>query len=169
MAPPRRAGTLALVLGDQLNRASPVLAGLDRTQDMVLMVEAPEESTHVWSHKARIALFLAAMRHYAEDLRRDGVPLDYLAIGTHAHASLGDAWREEIAARRPARVRCVEPGDWRVLEMLQRVCGEAGVALEVVPDPHFLCTRADFEHWAGDRSTLRMEFFYGGCGGARAC
>ena len=33
-------------------------------------------------------------------------------------------------------------------------------ALEVVPDPHFLCSRADFEHWAGNRSTLRMEFFY---------
>jgi deoxyribodipyrimidine photolyase-related protein len=160
MALPRRAGTLALVLGDQLDRASPVLAGLDRTQDTVLMVEVQEEATHVWSHKARIALFLAAMRHCAEDLRRAGVPLDYRAIGAHAHASLGDAWREEIAARRPARVRCLEPGDWRVLEMLQRVCGEAGVALEVVPDPHFLCSRADFEHWAGDRSTLRMEFFY---------
>ena len=160
MAPPGRAGTLALVLGDQLNRASPVLAGLDRTQDTVLMVEAPDEATHVWSHKARIALFLAAMRHCAEDLRRDGVPLAYLAIGTHAHASLGDAWRKEIAARRPARVRCVEPGDWRVLEMLQRACEEAGVALDVVPDPHFLCTREDFESWAGDRDTLRMEFFY---------
>ena len=160
MSPPRRAGTLALVLGDQLNRASPVLAGLDQARDTVLMVEAPEESTHVWSHKARIALFLAAMRHYAEDLRRDGVPLAYLALGTHAHASLGDAWRSEIAARRPARVRCVEPGDWRVLAMLQRVCGEAGVALDVVPDPCFLCTREDFERWAGDRGTLRMEFFY---------
>jgi deoxyribodipyrimidine photolyase-related protein len=160
MAPARRAGTLALVLGDQLNRASPVLAELDPSHDMVLMVEAPEESTHVWSHKARIALFFAAMRHHADDLRRDGAPLAYLAIGTHAHASLEGAWRHEIAARRPARVRCVEPGDWRVLAMLQRVCGEAGVALDVVADPHFLCTRADFERWSGDRGTLRMEFFY---------
>ena len=47
MAPPRRAGTLALVLGDQLNRASLVLAGLDRTQDTVLMVEVPEEAREV--------------------------------------------------------------------------------------------------------------------------
>ena len=72
MALPRRAGTLALVLGDQLNRASPVLAGLDWSQDTVLMVEAPQASTHVWSHKARIALFFAAMGHCAEDRRNLG-------------------------------------------------------------------------------------------------
>jgi deoxyribodipyrimidine photolyase-related protein len=153
-------GALVLVLGDQLDRRSPVLARLDRTRDGVLIVEAPEESTHVWSHKARIALFFSAMRHFGEDLRRDGVPLSYLAIGTHPHASLEAAWRAEIAARAPARVSCVEPGDWRVLEMLQRVCGEAGVALEIVPDPHFLCGRDDFERWAGTRRSLRMEFFY---------
>ena len=165
MAPSRprrgaRGGALVLVLGDQLDRGSPALAGLDPARDGVLMVEAPEESTHVWSHKARIALFFAAMRHFREDLRRDGVPLSYLAIGTHPHASLEAAWRAEIAARAPARVSCVEPGDWRVLGMLQRVCGEAGVALGIVPDPHFLCSRDDFARWAGERRALRMEFFY---------
>jgi len=137
-----------------------VLSHLDRARGRVLIVEAPEESTHVWSHKARIALFFAAMRHFGEDLRRAGVPLSYLAIGTHPHASLEAAWRAEIAARAPARVSCVEPGDWRVLAMLQRVCAEAGVALELAADPHFLCTRDDFGQWAGERESLRMEFFY---------
>ena len=162
-ARPRRdghGGTLVVVLGDQLDRGSPLFARLDPARDCVLVVEAPEEATHVWSHKARIALFFAAMRHFGEDLRRGGVPLSYLAIGTHPHASLAAAWRAEIAARAPARVRCIEPGDWRVLAMLQRVCGEAGVALEVVADPHFLCTREAFERWAGDRGSVRMEFFY---------
>jgi deoxyribodipyrimidine photolyase-related protein len=157
---PARAGTIAVVLGDQLDRASPALAGLDPACDTVLMVEAPEESAHVWSHKARIALFFAAMRHFAEDLRRDGVPLAYLSIGTHPHPSLESAWRAEIAARAPARVVCVEPGDWRVLAMLQRACGEAGVALDVLPDPRFLCSLESFERWAGERGSLRMEFFY---------
>jgi (6-4)DNA photolyase len=160
MARGRRGGTLALVLGDQLDRESPVLPGLDRVRDAVLMVEAPEEATHVRSHKARIALFFAAMRHFASDLRRDGVALSYLAIGTHPHASLEAAWRAQIAARAPTRVACVEPGDWRVLTMLQRVCGEMGVALDLPTDPRFMCTRDEFAHWAGERTTLRMEDFY---------
>ena len=61
----RRGGTLVIVLGDQLDPHSPALAGLDPTRDTVLLVEAPAEAAQVWSHKARIVLFFAAMRHYA--------------------------------------------------------------------------------------------------------
>ncbi len=56
---------LILVLGDQLTLSSPALDGFDPAQDAVLMIEAPGEATAVWSHKARIALFLSAMRHLA--------------------------------------------------------------------------------------------------------
>ena len=69
------AASLRLVLGDQLSRANPVLAELDAAADRVVMIEAPGEATHVRSHKARIALFLSAMRHFAEALRADGVQL----------------------------------------------------------------------------------------------
>jgi hypothetical protein len=55
-----REGTLAIVLGDQLDLQSPALAALDLARDTVLLVEAPAEAAHVWSHKARIALFFAA-------------------------------------------------------------------------------------------------------------
>ena len=51
---------LVIVLGDQLDRESTLLKGLDAEQDMIFMAEVREEATHVWSHKARIALFLIA-------------------------------------------------------------------------------------------------------------
>ena len=86
------AASLRLVLGDQLSRANPVLAELDAAADRVVMIEAPGEATHVRSHKARIALFLSAMRHFAEALRADGVPLDYVAIDD-------DPARTDLAAR----------------------------------------------------------------------
>lgn len=155
-----RVGALALLLGDQLGPRPPALAGLDRARDTVLFVEAPEEATHVASHKARIALFFAAMRHCAEALRRDGWQVEYLRIGTHPHASLDVAWRARIDALRPARVVCGEPGDWRVLALVQRCCSEAGVPLDLRADTHFLCTREDFARWAGDAKSLRMEHFY---------
>jgi len=53
---------LIVILGDQLDvRADPVCT-LDPALDRLWMAEVPEESTHVWSHKARSALFLAAIR-----------------------------------------------------------------------------------------------------------
>ena len=65
---------LVLVLGDQLWMDNPALAGFDPVQDRVLMIEAPGEGAQVWSHKARIALFLSAMRHFCNDVYRQGWP-----------------------------------------------------------------------------------------------
>jgi hypothetical protein len=64
---------LIIVLGDQLNLDNPALEGFDAKQDQILMVEGMGESTHVWSHKARIALFLSAMRHFAQTSKAQGM------------------------------------------------------------------------------------------------
>ena len=47
---------LVIVLGDQLDRSSAAFDGFDAARDTVWMAEVAEESTHVWSHKARILL-----------------------------------------------------------------------------------------------------------------
>ena len=60
---------LVLVLGDQLNIDSAALDGFDPSLDAVWMAEVGEEATRVWSHKARIAIFLSAMRHFRDALR----------------------------------------------------------------------------------------------------
>lgn len=65
---------LTIVFGDQLDHQSAAFDGFDNDRDLVWMAEVKEESTHVPSHKARTALFLSAMRHFAEELRhRDRV------------------------------------------------------------------------------------------------
>ena len=46
---------LVVVLGDQLDIEAAAFDGFDPAQDAVWMAEVAEESTHVWSHKARIA------------------------------------------------------------------------------------------------------------------
>ena len=60
---------LVLVLGDQLDLDAAAFDGFDAARDAVWMAEVAEESTHVWSSKPRTALFLAAMRHFAQALR----------------------------------------------------------------------------------------------------
>ncbi len=88
---------LILILGDQLTLENPALADFDATHDRILMVEASGEANHVWSHKARIALFLSAMRHFARLLEQQGMPVQYLALGKHGHDSLVSAWHANIA------------------------------------------------------------------------
>ncbi len=68
---------LILVLGDQLDLEAAAFDGFDSEQDAVWMAEAQEESTHVWSSKQRITLFLSAMRHFAQELRQSGRQLHY--------------------------------------------------------------------------------------------
>ena len=84
---------LILVLGDQLDLDAAAFDGFDAEQDAVWMAEAHEESTHVWSSKQRIALFLSAMRHFAQALRAAGRPLHYHRLddtgATAAMDSLG--------------------------------------------------------------------------------
>jgi deoxyribodipyrimidine photolyase-related protein len=46
--------------------------GFDPKLDAGWMAEVAEESPHVWSHKTRIALFLAATRHFRDGLRERG-------------------------------------------------------------------------------------------------
>lgn len=66
---------LVLVLGDQLDLESSAFDGFEPGADAVWMAEVAEESMHVWSGKPRIAMFLAAMRHFALALQAADRPL----------------------------------------------------------------------------------------------
>ena len=151
---------LVLILGDQLDEASAAFDGFDASQDVVLMIEASEESTHVWSHKARTVLFLSAMRHFAEALRQRGWQVSYRALDQQADATLANGLLAAIAEHQPQKVIAVEPGDLRVKRSLDAACKTVHAAIEWREDRHFLCSPARFRHWAGQSSSLRMEFFY---------
>jgi deoxyribodipyrimidine photolyase-related protein len=151
---------LVVILGDQLDPKSAALTGFDPARDRIWMAEVAEESTHVPSHQARIALFLAAMRHYADKLRARGWPVDYLALDHHEFPSLSAALAHSLARLRPRRVVWVRPGEHRVWQALTDAVHAAGVELEERPDRHFLSTPEVFSAWAAGRRELRLEYWY---------
>jgi len=69
---------LVLILGDQLDINSAALMDFDPKVDRVIMIESVQEAQYVWSHKAKITLFLAAMRHFAQALEKLHYPLTYI-------------------------------------------------------------------------------------------
>jgi deoxyribodipyrimidine photolyase-related protein len=166
---------LIVILGDQLDEASSAFEGFDPSQDAVLMIEAREESTHVWSSKIRTALFLSAMRHFAQRMQAKGWPAIYRKLDVERDSSLSAGLQAVIAEHKPLAVIGVEPGDWRVRMALENTIKSIALHADSVSangskrlkiplqwrdDTHFLCGLPEFKKWAGKSSTLRMEFFY---------
>lgn len=86
--------TLVIMLGDPLDPDAAAFDGFDSTHAAVRMAEVEEESTHVWSSKQRIALFLTAMRHFAKALQAAGRPLHHRRLDARHQCTYGVAGAE---------------------------------------------------------------------------
>ena len=158
---PRALRNLIIVLGDQLDAESAALQGADPALDAIWMAEVAEESTHVWSAKQRIAVFLSAMRHFAGDLRSQGWPVQYVALDdADNQGNLQAQLQHDLARLQPQLLKVVAPGDWRVLKLLRAAAAQHGVPLEVCDDTHFFSTVRDFAAFAKERKSLRLEYWY---------
>lgn len=152
---------LVIVLGDQLNTDSAAFDGFDRQQDVVWMAEVAEESTHVWTHKARIAVFLCGMRHFRDSLKRRKFSVNYSELDDRGNKGTLSAELEASVSRlKPQRLLLVQPGSWRVRQSFVEMADKLNIDLEIRPDRHFLSTPEEFAEHAKGRKQLRLEYFY---------
>lgn len=154
-----RTDTLRIILGDQLNRDSPLFEEAAEG-DCFWMAEVVGESQHVPSHKARSTYFLSAMRHFSQELRSEPYRLEYLHLNDHAWPSLKEALAATLQTLAPSRIAVVQPGDLRMQAELQAAARDADIPLDILSDSHFLSSPEHFAHWARNRKSLRMEYFY---------
>ncbi|QCB44632.1 cryptochrome/photolyase family protein [Hydrogenophaga sp. PAMC20947] len=160
-APSPRVRNLVIVLGDQLDIDASAFDGFDPRQDAVWMAEVVQESTHIPSSKQRTALFLAAMRHFAEALRQRGCALHYRTLDDPDNrGSLADELAHALEHLHPVQLVMTAPGDWRVWQSIKTVATTARLALDVRDDRHFFTTVRDFAAHAKGRKQLRLEYFY---------
>ncbi len=153
--------SLVVVLGDQLDADAAAFDGFDSACDAVWMAEVAEESTHVWSSKPRIAMFLACMRHFAQALRALGRPVHYTRLDdTGNRGTLVDELQAAIDTLKPQRLVMTAPGDWRVWQSLKTLAERNALPLEVRDDRHFFTTVREFAAHAKGRKSLRLEYFY---------
>lgn len=155
---------LILILGDQLDSKSSVFDDFDTSQDAVWMAETAEETTHVWCHKLRIAYFLSAMRHFRDELRSKDREVHYHQLADEASGDRGTNFAEilqqDVSKLKPEKLVVVEPGDFRVREMLETAATNLKLPLEIRTDNHFYCSVEDFAKYAKGRKSLLLEFFY---------
>ncbi len=152
---------LVLVLGDQLDLKSAVFNDFDFSRDLIFMAEVFHESNQVWSHKSRIVLFLSAMRHFRDQLRKNKFPVHYVSLEDSSAAStFGEVISNVVHSTKPQKLISVEPGEWRIQRELEVVSKSLGIPIEIRPDTHFLCSKEEFKKFSTGRKILRMEFFY---------
>lgn len=148
---------LILILGDQLDLLSAALRDINPKVDEIIMIESANEAQYVWTHKAKIALFLSAMRHFAKSLQELGYPLTYIK---ESALPIVEALKEQILLKQIKHLVCIEPGEYRLKQAIELLAKDLGIKLEMREDDHFYCSRQEFVDWAANKKELRLEYFY---------
>lgn len=148
---------IALVFGDQLDHRSAVFAGFDPALDVLAMHEVREEASNIPQHKLRLAFFFSAMRHFRDEQRALGRRVRYVELDDPANrGSFAGEIQRLWADLAPERIIVVEPGDWRVEQMLRSL----NLPIEIRRDRHFLLSRSEFEDMAEEHPRMILETFY---------
>ena len=148
---------LLLVLGDQLTLDIAAIKKADKSKDYIIMAEVDAEAEYVKHHPKKIAFIFSAMRHFATRLRTLGWKVLYSEIDDPENSQniIGEVLRyaEKVDAD---ELVVTKPGEWRLIKVLEDI----PLKVAILEDDRFIASHAEFENWASDKKTLRMEFFY---------
>ena len=134
-----------LVLGDQLTRRP-----FESDVDEVLMVEASGFARRYDYHPKKLTLVFSAMRHYRDELRAEGVDVEYIRAPTFAEGFEGVVDGEMVRVQRPAAHA----------DALRETLEDTGATVEFLENPKFLVSPEEFDTWAEGHDGFRHETFY---------
>ncbi|GAB4183946.1 MAG: hypothetical protein Fur0032_24920 [Terrimicrobiaceae bacterium] len=149
-------GKTIWILGDQLHEGHSGLAQADPRRDRVLMIESRARGSHLRYHKIKLAMVYAAMRHFAEKLRKKGWQVDYHRMVPDFESGL----RAHISKTAPDELVLMEPNSWQETDVVGKLSRKLDLPVRYTPTAQFLRSRQDFMDWAGPRSRLLMETHY---------
>lgn len=151
------------IFGDQLSRDLPSLKTADKQSDVIMMCEVNSEAVAVKHHKKKIVFLFSAMRHFADELARDGYTVHYVTLN---EAENTQSFEGELARMvkhySPETLTLTEPSEHRVRELVKALTDTLDCAVNILPDDRFLCSPDAFREWAKGRKQFRMEYFYRG-------
>ena len=132
------------LFGDQLGRH--VYSTNADAEREVVIIESSAAFARRGGHRQKAHLLMSGMRHLADEL------------GDRAQFWQAHGYRDALEELgRPVVVH--EPSSRAASAFVHRLADE-GLVSEIRPNPSFALSRADFESWAGDSTSFRMETFY---------
>jgi deoxyribodipyrimidine photolyase-related protein len=149
---------LRIILPDQLDRS--YLESWLSKDDVLLMAETGYLFTPQ-THKRKLALICSAGRHFAEELRGAGYPIEQRTVAKESHRrSLEEHIADVAAGEHINRIVVHLPGSFCELHEIQRAAQRLSTELVVDDDPSFFCSPGEFREYASGRKRLVMEYFY---------
>lgn len=157
---PRRAGTVRLILGDQLHSGH---SWYIRPDDDVLhvMMEVRSETDYAVHHIQKVLGFFGAMRRFADGLRAGGHRVLYLTLDDSRNVQeIAGNLRWILDACQAARFEHQLPDEHRVDAELTAFAAACGRAVDVTDTEHSFTTRGDLAALSGGGPWFLMERFY---------
>ncbi|MCU0453558.1 MAG: cryptochrome/photolyase family protein [Bacteroidetes bacterium] len=152
--------TLRLILGDQLNSKHSWFRSAEEHVTYVLM-EVMQEATYTLHHIQKVVGFFAAMRAFAEGLKRHGHRVLYLRLDDPENRQTFEE-NIQLLIRRHGfeRVEYQLPDEYRLDRILRSLEGKLRVPVSSVDSEHFLSDRAYVQRMFAGKKRFLMESFY---------
>ena len=150
---------ILLIMGNQLFPKEQLPSSRNVT---VFMAEDRELCTYYRFHKHKIILFLAAMRSYADDLRKSGYHVTYLKLDDDGASSLtyDEKLGNELKARPSAGLVSFEVEDKFMERRIKELTQRHGRKYTVLKSPMFLTSREEFHGYLKGQKKPFMKTFY---------
>lgn len=152
--------TLRLLLGDQLNIKHSWF-GTVSPDVTYCMFEMRQETDYAEHHILKAAAFFAAMRLFAETLKKDGHIVVYLKLDDKQNKQGLTANLEMLLGQTGAtKFEYLLPDEYRLDLQLQKWCESLAIEHEVFDTEHFYTGRNDLAEFFHEKKQLLMETFY---------
>jgi deoxyribodipyrimidine photolyase len=154
------ARTLRLILGDQLNSQH---SWFKKTDDTVLyaLMEVRQETDYVLHHVQKILAVFAAMRAFADALRKKGHQVIYLHLDDPVNRQdVAANLRRLIATHGIQHIEYLWPDEYRLDTQLQELAATLPVAAAGCDSEHFLTGRDAVAQMFAGKKRYFMESFY---------
>ena len=144
-----------IILGNQLFPQK-----LIPKDSLVYMAEDYGLCTFVKHHKQKIALFLTAMRQYAEELKNHGYEVCYVRLKDKS--SYEENLESFLAKKKIESLSMFEIEDHFMDERIQKLTKKCKIPLHIIPTPMFMVSRSEFEAYLKNVKRPFMKTFYEG-------
>ena len=151
---------LRLILGDQLNENHSWFRRPDKTVTYVLM-EIRQETDYVKHHIQKVVSFFAAMRAFAERLKKKDHNVVYLRLDDPGNQqTIEGNIKQLLKDKRYKHFAYLLPDEHRLDVDLRKVVKTLPISWEAADTEHFLTRRQDFQDFFTGKKRYLMESFY---------